>query len=164
MRHYDLAMKRLVVHSYWEAQKFDPGVPYIVISITNPPPFGRTESLPLRPMLVSVLNLQFVDVSDATHPQAMQPSHARAIWEFLANHPDVDVVMLHCMAGAGRSPSVALAIADAMGWPRSCVEWMTVGDPLVPNELVYDLVRRPDITGKEADLLITRFDCAGWNR
>ncbi len=149
-----------VVYPRWRAQLCDPGVRHVIISITDPPPDGGPLKAPIRFGREGVLRLEFDDFDLAKIGQhdaylldsafrgrtirewAMQPEHAVKIWDFMEQHADVEAVIVHCEAGASRSPSVAMALADVLGIKRGRVHsegHNMAGDP--PNRHVYDLVR-----------------------
>lgn len=107
---------RLLVLSRRRAEAYEPRRAEICISITNPqdPPFI------LSPLFKAVLRVAFSDVEDEVASPVQRRftgEHAREILTFLAKWPDVDQIVIHCMAGMGRSPAVALAITELNGWP-----------------------------------------------
>jgi predicted protein tyrosine phosphatase len=120
-----------------------------VISITDPGVEAK-----LAPGDWPVLRLQFWDVDPekadnereraSLAARAMQPRHAQAIANFVSGlAPGVDTIIVHCEHGRNRSPSVALAMCDDLGLPRSQVGWLGAGSPeAAPNIHVYGLVRR----------------------
>jgi predicted protein tyrosine phosphatase len=67
--------------------------------------------------------------------------HAKQVAKFLNERlrEEVDAVLVHCFAGASRSPSLAMAIADATGLSRWSIDW-SPQDPTVepPNVHVYE--------------------------
>ena len=141
-------IRRIIVLPQWEAEKLELAEPYAVISICNP---GERADIPIRPMLFCVLRQFFVDGEppDCTPADGlMQPRHGTAIAEFVRTLPDdIKTLVFHCTAAAGRSPSVAMAIADALKLPRTSIEWASrymweQGHGLdAPREYIYGLVR-----------------------
>jgi hypothetical protein len=49
-------------------------------------------------------------------------STPRSILEFLTRWPDVDRIVIHCVAGQGRSPAVAMGICELQGRPTEELE------------------------------------------
>lgn len=73
---------------------------------------------------------------------SMQAHHADSIAKFVGKMLDAgaEVFVVHCENGVHRSPSVAMAMADAMGWGRECVGWVSPhSEP--PNQHVYQLTK-----------------------
>src|SRR3954469_21261159 len=54
--------------------------------------------------------------------QLFEDEHAAAIITFVDRWRDVERIVVHCVADLGRSPGVALAIADLQGWPTGELE------------------------------------------
>jgi len=50
--------------------------------------------------------------------------HAATILEFVERFPDAERIVVHCTAGASRSPGVVLGLCDLRGWPTSDIERM----------------------------------------
>lgn len=66
----------------------------------------------------------------------MQPSQAQLLWQFVEFHREQESIIVHCEAGASRSPSVAMALADGLGLDRGVIDWYAPhGSP--PNRHVY---------------------------
>lgn len=65
-----------------------------------------------------MLRLHFPDAETASEqfPEAalFAPRHARAIWDFVLGHREVDRIVVHCDAGVSRSPAVAAALARVL--------------------------------------------------
>ena len=110
----------LVVLSREEAERYEPLGVEVCISITDP---GAAPAR-LSPRFAAVLRLQFNDVTEAGAPTDVLfgAAHARAITEFLARWPDAGRVVVHCHAGASRSPGVALGLCDLRGWATAGLE------------------------------------------
>jgi predicted protein tyrosine phosphatase len=90
----------------------------ICISITDP----SAPDVPLSRRFADVLRLAFTDIAAPTtfHFDVLfDTTHARAIVEFVDRWPDVDRIVIHCVAGQSRSPGVALALCDRFGLPTS---------------------------------------------
>lgn len=129
--------------------------PHVIISITDPPPFGDGKRVPfeLDNELIDVLHLSFADFHakhfDLEHEGrklrdwAMTASHASCLREFLSIHAGrFRSIIVHCEAGVSRSPSMALAIAEHFGVPRRELE--PVGrnwDAQPLNPWVYERTR-----------------------
>lgn len=65
--------------------------------------------------LVDCLQVAFADIDqDQKDKILFSEEHARQIWEFVEHIWDkIDLLLIHCLAGACRSPAVAAAIAKA---------------------------------------------------
>jgi hypothetical protein len=106
-----------VLSRYWAALR-SPEEPYIVISITTPklPEAKLAESVHRQ----GVLRLQFDDTGDYGQPLResvlFSKVHAVAILSFIEAHREEIVhVIVHCEAGASRSPAVAAVICRLWG-------------------------------------------------
>ena len=106
----------LVVLSREEAERYEPSLKEICISISDP----DAEPADVSARFVAVLRLNFDDVTQRGEPSDIlfAQDHAGAITEFLDNWPDAERVMVHCNMGVSRSPGVALGLCDARGWGR----------------------------------------------
>ena len=117
----------LVVLSREEAERYEPRGVEVCISIADP------DAAPARlsPRFAAVLRLHFSDVTEAGEPTDVlfDAEHARVITEFLERWPGAGRVVVHCHAGASRSPGVALGLCDLRGWPTAPL----APDPVVPN-------------------------------
>jgi predicted protein tyrosine phosphatase len=111
----------LVVLSLMKAQWYEPTGVEICISITNPDqPPPR-----LSPKFAAVLPLCFTDIARASpwdFDVLFDETHAAAITDFVAQWPHAERIVIHCMAGMGRSPGVALGLCDIHGWPTETIE------------------------------------------
>jgi predicted protein tyrosine phosphatase len=143
---------RIVVLSRRLSRKADFADPFAVISITDPPPYSEPVRFRLRWGLRAVLPLSFHDFDPPRHDPAilidgkpltswtMTAADAEAVRAFVAEHAETaKILLIHCEAGVSRSPSMAFAIADAMGWPRKVVQWGRPGMNAMkaPNGHVY---------------------------
>jgi predicted protein tyrosine phosphatase len=111
----------ILVLSAVRAAAYEPSRREVCISITDP----KSEPVPLSPKFADVLRLSFSDIVESiplsTH-QLFEDEHAAAIITFVDRWRDVERIVVHCVAGLGRSPGVALAIADLQGWPTGELE------------------------------------------
>lgn len=143
---------KLIVRSRADAQRMVTSLfskAFGVISITDPEhPEAKIDG---HFNCTGVLRLQFHDIDPprwADSPfhaideyRAMHDGHASRIWEFVRDQwPKADTLLIHCEAGVSRSPSAAMAIADAYAIGRDTIDWERDpnGDP--PNGHVYDLL------------------------
>jgi predicted protein tyrosine phosphatase len=145
-------LNKIIVRPRHEVPKLDMMVPYAVISITDPEPYGEPANVPKRWGLRQVLRLAFHDLDPAKLkpdseliPCCMQPDHGGHVKGLLDFLPctDVEALVIHCEAGASRSPSMAMAIADVLGMDRRQIDWSgrdTVTDPI--NQHVYNVTRK----------------------
>ena len=110
----------LVVLSREEAERYEPSLKEICISISDP----DAEPADVSAQFVAVLRLNFDDVTQRGEPSDIlfAQGHAGAITEFLDNWPDAERVMVHCNMGVSRSPGVALGLCDARGWATAALE------------------------------------------
>lgn len=112
--------------------------PHVIISITDPPPFGDGKRIPFEPdeQIIDILHLSFADFHEKhfaiehegklLKQWAMEPWHASCVKEFLDNHAGkYETIIVHCEAGVSRSPSMALAIAEHLGVDRYEIEPVT---------------------------------------
>ena len=110
----------LVVLSREAAERYEPLGVEVCISINDPgAPPAR-----LSPRFAAVLRLHFNDVTEAGAPADVlfAAEHARAITQFLERWRGAGRVVVHCNAGASRSPGVALGVCDLRGWPTAALE------------------------------------------
>src|SRR6185503_809467 len=130
--------------------------PHVIISITDPPPWGSVDRLKFRDLddlLIDVLHLQFGDFHrrhfDTMHEGrslrewAMNLSHASVVREFLEIHyGKYHTVIVHCAAGVSRSPSMAVAIAEVFGIDKHQIEPVCRNWDAQPlNPWVYGMTR-----------------------
>lgn len=142
---------RFIVRPRHALPKLDLDEPYVVVSITDPPSWGDGPArIPQRWGLTDVLRLEFQDldpesdgeIDDAARALCMTDAHADAVAAFMAQHASIPIVVVHCTAGASRSPSTAMALCDHYRLPRTAIDWRPEhvnGHP--PNVWVYDKVR-----------------------
>ena len=137
-----MSLNKIIVMGRHAASKLDLDEPYAVISINDP-----FETTPIKKKwgLRGLLCLSFmdVDVAEKDYKDAMQPHHADQVVEFVKGL-NVETLVVHCLAGVSRSPSMAFAIAEnTIGAGRNAVEWTSKpwhADYMdVPNKLVYRL-------------------------
>ena len=110
----------LVVLSREEAERYEPSLKEICISISDP----DAEPADVSARFVAVLRLNFDDVTQRGEPSDIlfAQDHAGAITVFLDKGPDAERVMVHCNMGVSRSPGVALGLCDARGWATAALE------------------------------------------
>jgi len=111
----------LVVLSRDKAERYEPQGVEICISITEP----TSPPAKLSPRFAAVLRLEFSDIISASgigSEVLFAAEHARQVLEFLTQWPEVDRVVVHCLAGVSRSPGMALGICDVRGWATSALE------------------------------------------
>jgi aminoglycoside phosphotransferase len=110
-------IKFTVLSRYWAALR-SPEEPYIVISITTPKlPQAKLAESEYRK---GVLRLQFDDTGDYGQPLRenvpFSKVHAITILSFIEAHrAEISHVVVHCEAGASRSPAVAATICRLRG-------------------------------------------------
>jgi predicted protein tyrosine phosphatase len=126
----------LVVLSREEAERYEPSLREICISISDP----DAEPANVSARFVAVLRLHFDDVTQRGEPSDIlfAQDHAGAITEFLDKWPDAERVMVHCNMGVSRSPGVALGLCDARGWATAALERSHPGW----NRLVRTMMRQ----------------------
>jgi predicted protein tyrosine phosphatase len=125
------------------AATYDPSGVEVCISISNP----EAPDLQLSPKFKDVLRLRFDDVAKSDDSSgyfvAFAPTHATDILAFVERWRSVDRIVVHCLAGLGRSPAVAVGLCEVFGWPLGSLE----GDhPLLNKWVRAELVR----VGREA--------------
>ncbi|MFN2563589.1 MAG: hypothetical protein ABR499_01090 [Gemmatimonadaceae bacterium] len=110
----------LVVLSRDKAEHYEPQGVEICISITDP----KAPPARLSPRFAAVLRMEFSDVLSAggSGDVLFAAEHARQILDFLARWPQAERVVIHCVAGASRSPGVALGICELRGWSTATLE------------------------------------------
>ena len=110
----------LVVLSREAAERYEPLGVEVCVSIADP---GAAPAR-LSPRFAAVLRLHFNDITAAGAPTDVLfgAEHARAITGFLERWPGAGRVVVHCQAGASRSPGVALGLCDLRGWPTAGLE------------------------------------------
>jgi len=111
---------QLVVLSREDAERYEPSLREICVSISDP----DAEPARVSSQFTAVLRLEFHDVTQRGEPSDIlfAPEHARAIHDFLEKWPDPDRIVLHCNMGVSRSPGVALGLCDVRGWATAELE------------------------------------------
>jgi predicted protein tyrosine phosphatase len=101
-------------------EQYEPQGVEICISITDP----AAPAAQLSPAFAAVLRLAFSDIVAMESPADVlfAPDHAAAILEFVEHWPHANRLVVHCHAGASRSPGVALGLCDRFGWPAAALE------------------------------------------
>lgn len=97
---------------------------------------------------VGLLRVSFGDVLDTTNPEWFEKygepitdETAQEIWEFVDKYwNEIDLLMIHCQAGASRSPAVAAAIAKR--YEGSDSKYFRVGSGFSPNKTVYERMNK----------------------
>lgn len=88
------------------------------------------------------LILKFSDVHDTSHPDAPNTENVSPLFSWLENGSDISSLLVHCAAGIGRSPAVALLSLCALQPRISAQENMDVvvaaseSYHIMPNVLV----------------------------
>jgi predicted protein tyrosine phosphatase len=126
----------IVVRPMFELTKLGLKAPYMVVSIGDP--FDPDVRIPWSWKLQDVLRVRFADVDLANSSTGMETKHARLIWDFIERHKDIRNLVVHCVVGVSRSPSVAMAIADCTGNSRHVIQWERDPCGAPPNKRVYD--------------------------
>lgn len=126
----------LIVLSREEAERYEPSLREICISISDP----DAEPANISPLFESVLRLHFDDVTQRGQASDIlfAADHAQTITEFIDTWPGVERVMVHCNMGVSRSPGVALGLCDARGWATAALERSHPGW----NRLVRTMMRQ----------------------
>ena len=111
---------KFIVLSREDAERYEPGVREICISIADP---DADPALVSKDFL-AVLRLNFTDIIEQADPTDIlfSEDHARAIREFIDTWPDATRIVVHCHAGISRSPGVALGLCDIRGWATAELE------------------------------------------
>ena len=111
----------LVVLSLARAESYEPAGVEVCISITNP----QQPPPRLSPKFSAVLSLCFTDIAKPSlweFDVLFDHTHAAAIAAFTDHWSHAERIVIHCMAGLGRSPGVALGLCDLYGWPPGTLE------------------------------------------
>jgi predicted protein tyrosine phosphatase len=101
-------------------ERYEPEGVEICISITDP----ASPAAELSPRFAAVLRLAFNDIVATETPEDVlfAPDQAAAVVEFVERWRHADRLVVHCHAGASRSPGVALGLCDRFGWPAAALE------------------------------------------
>jgi predicted protein tyrosine phosphatase len=102
------------------AERYEPLGVELCLSISDP----HTPPAQLSPAFVATLQLAFSDIETAQTAEDVlfAAEHAAEIFQFMEQWPAAERVVVHCHAGASRSPAVALGLCDAFGWPTEELE------------------------------------------
>jgi len=111
---------QLLVLSRRNAEAYEPEGVEICISISDP----DLSEARLSEKFAAVLRLKFFDVLSPVPGQSIVfgPEHAQAVVRFVEAWPLADRIVVHCGAGLGRSPGIALGLSDRAGWPTQVLE------------------------------------------
>ena len=117
---YCMASPQVVVLSRDDAERYQPQGVEVCISITDP----DAPEVRLASDFAAVLRLQFTDIASPGGPGDVlfAREHAERILDFLSRWTDAERIVVHCVAGASRSPGVALGLCDRFGWPTTPIE------------------------------------------
>jgi predicted protein tyrosine phosphatase len=101
-------------------ERYQPEGVEICISISDP----ASAPAELSPRFAAVLRLAFNDIVAVECPEDVlfATDHAAAVVEFVEQWQHADRLVVHCHAGASRSPGVALGLCDRFGWPAAALE------------------------------------------
>jgi predicted protein tyrosine phosphatase len=101
-------------------ERYEPEGVEICISIGDP----ASPPAELSPSFAGVLRLGFNDIVavESQEDVLFAPDHAAAVIEFVEQWRHADRLVVHCHAGASRSPGVALGLCDRFGWPAAALE------------------------------------------
>jgi predicted protein tyrosine phosphatase len=102
------------------AERYTPRGAEICISIGDP----EAPPAQLSTNFLAVLRLGFNDIVEAEQPGDILfgGEHAGAIVEFVRQWPQAERLVIHCYAGASRSPGVALGLCARLRWPTEELE------------------------------------------
>jgi predicted protein tyrosine phosphatase len=136
----------LMVLSEERARGYEPSRREVCISITGP---GKPQP-ELSNHFLAILRLAFTDIAKPSPFRwdlLFNEDHAREILTFIGQWRDVDRIVIHCMAGQGRSAGVAMGLCDVFTWDIGKLE---LEHPLWNTWVRQELVRvgrepqRPD--------------------
>jgi predicted protein tyrosine phosphatase len=104
------------------AERYEPQTAEVCISISDP----TAAPAQLSGAFTAVLRLAFNDIATAAAQGdgdiLFATEHAEAILQFVQQWADAERVVIHCNAGASRSPGIALGLCDVHGWPTAELE------------------------------------------
>jgi len=102
------------------AERYEPSGVEVCISIGDP----CAVPAQLSRAFVAVLRLTFNDIvaAPAAEDVLFAAEHAGEVLRFVEQWRHVERIVVHCQAGASRSPGVALGLCDAFGWPVAELE------------------------------------------
>lgn len=141
-----MSLPQLIVLDLPSAEAFEATPRDICISILPPegesPHHANRPDARLSPSFDAVLRLRFDDAPWDHPPEGcVQITEAQGadIVDFFFDHVEAERLVIHCEAGASRSVSVAMALADGLeGYGAWKPAWM--GERRVPNKHVYNAV------------------------
>jgi predicted protein tyrosine phosphatase len=101
-------------------ERYEPQGVEICISIRDP----AAPPVELSPGFAAILRLVFSDIIAIESPEDVlfAPDHAAQVVEFVEQWRHADRLVVHCHAGASRSPGLALGLCDRFGWPAAALE------------------------------------------
>ena len=133
-----------VILSEARARTYEPAGNDVCISITNP----KADLPELSSRFRAILRVSFTDIS-APSPyewdKLFSEEDASQILAFVTEWADAERIVIHCRAGLGRSPGVALGLSDLNGSdPGELEERYPLWNTWVRSELVRIGRRGPD--------------------
>jgi predicted protein tyrosine phosphatase len=110
----------LYILSRETAERYQPQGAEICISISDP----EAPPAQLSNAFLAVLRLAFNDIvtAELATDILFGEQHVVAIVQFLQRWPQAERLVIHCHAGASRSPGVALGLCDRLDWPTAELE------------------------------------------
>ncbi|MBU2551124.1 MAG: hypothetical protein KKB20_22120 [Proteobacteria bacterium] len=127
----------LVIKGRLTVKDFDPGEPFVVISICAPC-YEFADMPEAGGRLIDVLRLSYDDVEAADEsyePVLFTPELARRVLDFVERHKDrAGTVVCQCDAGVSRSSATAAALSRIY---RGDDDWVFQSPRYMPNRLVY---------------------------
>lgn len=111
----------MVILSEEKARVYEPARREVCISITRPG--GPAPNLSRQ--FLGTLRLTFSDIagpSPFTWDVLFDDQHARQIIEFVTKWEAAERIVIHCMAGQGRSAGVAMGLCDLFAWDLADLE------------------------------------------
>ena len=130
---------RIFVKSRMNVRDFDPGLPFVVISMCATC-YDFAEIDEANRNLVGVLRLRFDDIDDPIEAEmfdlvAFTPEDARKVLSFVKIHEgEVGAIVCQCDAGVSRSSGTAAALSRIYNGDDS---WVFNSPDYCPNRLVY---------------------------
>jgi predicted protein tyrosine phosphatase len=124
-----------------QAKEFISDVPWACISIATEqsdfPKINKVQQIGILQIIFADVDtqehLEYLDKEVGIKSQLFSKSHAEKILNFINEVKDkIEILMVHCTAGASRSPAVAAAIQKILGQDDS--HWFKTK---CPNALVY---------------------------
>lgn len=129
---------KIIVLSRSDAKKFKCDKPWAAISIADDLFDLPTLSKENRQDL---LQLEFYDAEFETNDKLrnFKKEIAERIYEFVYKNKNVDVLLVHCLAGYSRSPAVAAAITQTV-LKQDNSEYFSDTEKYDPNQRVYKIM------------------------